>query len=114
MICCGATVLALVRERAGSALFGDAAAFVAALVVGGREASSDLLRRSALVFIVPGVLMLVPGSPGFESMLQLLADDRSAGSSGFDTFVSRSRSPTGLIVSTVILPAASHSYRPWP
>ena len=56
------------RTRSGAAVFGkDAAAFVAALAVGvvGGVAGS-VLRRSSLVFIVPGVLMLVPGQRGLQ------------------------------------------------
>jgi len=45
-------------------------------------------RRSPLVFIVPGVLMLVPGSAGFNSILQLVTGQTASGiDAGFDTFV---------------------------
>ena len=52
------------------ALFGDqAAALVAAFPIGiaGGLAGWWLLRRSPLVFVVPAVLMLAPGSAGFNS-----------------------------------------------
>ena len=104
---CAATVLALGSNEVGEALFGlDAATFVAALVVG---VAGGLVgyrfRRSPLVFIVPGVLMIVPGSAGFNSMLQLLTDQTVSGiTAGFDTFVTAMSIAYGLMVSTVILP----------
>ena len=58
-----ATVLALVANEVGAILFGnDAAAFVAALTVGVAGGLVGYwLRRSPLVFIVPGVLLARPG-----------------------------------------------------
>ena len=62
-VMCSAAILAILVNAAGKALLGaPAGVFVAALalgVVGG--VSSIPLRRSPLVFIVPGILMLVPG-----------------------------------------------------
>ena len=104
---CTATVLALVANEAGAALFGkQAAAFVAALAIGvvGNLAGAQL-HRSALVFIVPGVLMLVPGSAGYNSVLQLVTDQKITGiTAGFDTFVTAISIAYGLMVSTVVLP----------
>ena len=107
LLMCVATVLALVANEAGAALFGrDAAVFVAALtvgVVGGVLGSR--LRRSPLVFIVPGVLMLVPGSAGFNSALQLLSNQTVSGiSAAFDTFVTAMSIAYGLIVSASLFP----------
>jgi uncharacterized membrane protein YjjB (DUF3815 family) len=102
---CGATVLALGANEVGGVLFGDeAAVFAATLTVGvvGGVAGS-LLRRSPLVFIVPGVLMLVPGSAGC-SMLQLLWIDRQRDLAGFDAFVTAMSIAYGLMLSTVICP----------
>ena len=63
------------------------------------------LRRSTLVFVVPGVLMLVPGSAGFNSVLQLLADQTVSGiTAAFDTFVTAMSIAYGLMVATVLLP----------
>ena len=104
---CAATVLALGSHEVGEALFGlDAATFAAALVVGVAGGFAGyLFRRSPLVFIVPGVLMIVPGSAGFNSMLQLLTDQTVSGiTAGFDTFVTAMSIAYGLMVSTVILP----------
>ena len=80
--------------------------FVAAVVVGVTGGLvGALLRRSALVFIVPGVLMLVPGSAGFSSVLQLLANQTVSGiTAGFDTFVTAMSIAYGLMVATVLVP----------
>ena len=106
-VMCTATVVALVANEAGAALFGrQAAAFVAALAIGmvGNLAGARL-RRSPLVFIVPGVLMLVPGSAGYNSVLQLVTDQTISGiTAGFDTFVTAISIAYGLMVSTVVLP----------
>jgi uncharacterized membrane protein YjjB (DUF3815 family) len=103
----GATVLALGANELGAAIFGAAAAvFVATLtvgVVGGLLGS--VLRRSPLVFIVPGVLMLVPGSAGFNSIVQLLTEETISGiNAGFDTFLTAMSIAYGLMVATVVLP----------
>jgi uncharacterized membrane protein YjjB (DUF3815 family) len=104
---CGATVLALGAREVGEELFGvEAAVFVAALAVGvaGGVVCSKL-RLSPLIFIVPGVLMLVPGSAGLRSAMQLLADQTVSGiAAAFDTFVTAASIAYGLIVATVVLP----------
>jgi uncharacterized membrane protein YjjP (DUF1212 family) len=113
VMCC-ATVLALGANEAGRELVGaEAAVFIAALAVG---LTGGLLatrfRRSALVFIVPGVLMLVPGSAGFNSVLQLLTDQTVSGiTAGFDTFVTAMSIAYGLIVSASLLPGRIASRR---
>ena len=107
VVMCAATVLALGANEVGVRVFGDqAAVFVAALVVGVVGGLIGLrLRRSPLVFIVPGVLMLVPGSAGFNSLLQLLTDQTISGiNAGFDTFVTAMSIAYGLIVSASLLP----------
>jgi uncharacterized membrane protein YjjP (DUF1212 family) len=102
-----ATCLALGANEVAAAIFGDeAAVFVAAVVVGvAGGLAGMLLRRSPLVFVVPGVLMLVPGSAGFSSVLLLLTDQAVNGiTAGFDTFVAALSIAYGLMVSTVLLP----------
>jgi uncharacterized membrane protein YjjP (DUF1212 family) len=106
-VMCAATVLALAANEVGARLFGDdAAAFVAAStigLVGGIVGYA--LRRSALVFIVPGVLMLVPGSAGFNSVVQLLSNQTVSGiSAGFDTLVTAMSIAYGLMASSLLLP----------
>jgi uncharacterized membrane protein YjjP (DUF1212 family) len=106
-VMCAATVLALVANEAGATLFGNrAAAFVAALAIGvvGTLVGARL-RRSPLVFIVPGVLMLVPGSAGYNSVLKLVTDQSISGiTAGFDTFVTAISIAYGLMVSAIVLP----------
>ena len=106
-VMCAATVLAILVNAAGRAVFGaTAGVFVAAVaigftggLVGGR------LRQSPLVFIVPGVLILVPGSAGFNSLLKLLTGETVSGiDAGFNTFVTAMSIAYGLMVATVILP----------
>ena len=64
-----------------------------------------MLRRSALVFVVPDALLLVPGSAGFNSGLQLLSDQTVSGITAvFDTFVTAMSIAYGLMVATVLLP----------
>jgi uncharacterized membrane protein YjjP (DUF1212 family) len=107
-IMCSAAVLALVANEAGNRIFGrEAGAFVAALAVGvaGRAAAA-WLRRSSLVFIVPGILMLVPGSAGFNSVLQLLSNEPVGGvNAAADTLITAMSIAYGLLCSTLLLPA---------
>lgn len=104
---CAATVLALVANEVGAAVFGQkASVFFAALLIGvvGNVLGARL-RRSPLVFIVPGVLMLVPGSAGYNSVLKLVTDETISGiNAGFDTFVTAISIAYGLMVSSVVLP----------
>jgi uncharacterized membrane protein YjjP (DUF1212 family) len=107
-VMCSATVLAILTNAAGKALFGAAAGvFVAALAIGVIGGLTGIvLRRSPLVFIVPGVLILVPGSAGFNSLLQLLTGQTVSGiNAGFNTFVTAMSIAYGLMVSAVILPS---------
>ncbi len=104
---CAATTLALVANAGGAALVGaHAGTFVATLAVGlAGGLVGNRLRRSPLVFIVPGVLMLVPGSAGFDSILQLLDNQTVSGiTAAFDTFVTATSIAYGLMVAAVILP----------
>ena len=107
LVMCAATMMALLANEAGAALFGkQASVLVAAVVIGvvGTLVGARL-RRSALVFIVPGVLMLVPGSAGYNSVLQLVTDESISGiAAGFDTFITAISIAYGLMVSTVVMP----------
>jgi uncharacterized membrane protein YjjP (DUF1212 family) len=111
---CTATVLALAANEIGETIVGaQAGVFVATLAVGlAGGLIGDRLRRSPLVFIVPGVLMLVPGSAGFDSVLQLLDNQTVSGiTAAFDTFVTATAIAYGLMVSAVILPGRFGSER---
>jgi uncharacterized membrane protein YjjB (DUF3815 family) len=114
-IMCSATVLAVLANAAGRALLGAAAGvFVAALAIGTVGGLvSGVLRRSPLVFIVPGVLILVPGSAGFNSLLKLLTGQTVSGiDAGFNTFVTAMAIAYGLMLSSVILPRRFTSIGP--
>ena len=105
---CGGTVLAILADAALTPLIGDAAAvFVAALAVGlSGNVFALLRRRSALIIIVPGILMLVPGSLGYESATLLLEHDALGGvTAAFDTLVTALAIVYGLIVSAAVLPS---------
>jgi uncharacterized membrane protein YjjP (DUF1212 family) len=100
-----ATVLAVAANAVGKSVLGaQAGVFGAALAVGLAGAVvGSRLRRSPLVFIVPGVLMLVPGSIGFNSALQLLAHQTISGmTAGFDTFVTAVSIAYGLMIATLL------------
>lgn len=106
-IMCSATALAVLTNAAGRTLFGPAAGvFVAALaigIIGGLV--GGVAKRSPLVFIVPGILILVPGSAGFNSLLKMLTGQTVSGiDAGFNTFVSAMSIAYGLMLSTVVLP----------
>jgi uncharacterized membrane protein YjjB (DUF3815 family) len=106
-VMCAATVTAVLTNAAGRALIGaTAGVFLAALaigIIGG--VVGGMLHRSPLVFIVPGVLILVPGSAGFNSLLKLLTGQTVSGiDAGFNTFVTAMSIAYGLMLSAVVLP----------
>ena len=57
--------------------------------------------------------MLVPGSAGFRSVLQLLTGETVSGiNAGFNTFVTAMSIAYGLMIATVILPRRFTELRP--
>jgi uncharacterized membrane protein YjjP (DUF1212 family) len=78
MIAC---ILAYITSQfAGRALGEELGAFLAALVVSaGSNISARVMRRSAMVTIVPGLLILVPGSIGFRSVTSMLGQEVETG-----------------------------------
>ncbi len=104
---CSAAVLAIVANLVATKALGKiAGVFMAALLVGlAGNAVARHFRRSPLVFVVPGLLMLIPGSMGYWSALSLAADRTVKGiDAAFDTFVSLLAIAYGLLASTLILP----------
>jgi uncharacterized membrane protein YjjB (DUF3815 family) len=102
-----AALIAVGTRTSAADLLGDeAAAFIAAMVVGLAGNLFDrVLHRSPLVFIVPGILLLVPGSLGFESAARLLSGDTIAGVDvGVDTVVTALAIVYGLVVSAALMP----------
>ncbi|MEP6834550.1 MAG: threonine/serine exporter family protein [Gemmatimonas sp.] len=76
-----AAALAYLTARfAGGALGEELGAFLGALVVSaGSNASARWLKRSAMVTLTPGLLVLVPGSIGFRSVTFMLGQDVQTG-----------------------------------
>ncbi len=70
----------LASRFAGGALGVEVGAFVGALVVGvGSNLYAKLRNRPALVPLTPGILILVPGSLGYQSLTALLDRETIAG-----------------------------------
>lgn len=76
-----AGALAFAGARIGAQAFGpELGAFTGALLVGaGSNLHARLLRRPASVTLVPGIMLLVPGSVGFQSVSSLIAHDVVSG-----------------------------------
>jgi uncharacterized membrane protein YjjB (DUF3815 family) len=104
---CTAAVLAIVVNAVATSVLGEmAGVFAAAFVIGiAGNALARQLRRSPLPFIVPGSLMLVPGSVGYESASNLLAGRTVTGiNTAFDTLVALLAIAYGLVASAVVMP----------
>lgn len=104
---CSAAVLAIIASLIATRFLGQIpGVFAAAFVVGiagnriGRQ-----FRRSPLVFIVPGLLMLIPGSIGYESASDLLAGLTVNGiDTAYTAFVTMLAIAYGLGTSALMLP----------
>jgi uncharacterized membrane protein YjjP (DUF1212 family) len=104
---CSGAVLAIVANLVATDLLGDiAGVFAAAFVVGlAGIVITRRFRHSPLPFIVPGTLMLVPGSIGYDSASSLLEGRTVTGiDTAFDTIVTMLAITYGLIASTIVLP----------
>jgi uncharacterized membrane protein YjjP (DUF1212 family) len=104
---CSAAVLAIFANFIATKALGKiAGAFVAGLLVGlAGNAIARHFRRPALVFVVPGLLMLIPGTMGYSSAVSLVAGRTVKGiDMAFDTFVSLLAIAYGLLAATLILP----------
>jgi uncharacterized membrane protein YjjP (DUF1212 family) len=99
--------LAVAGSRGGGALFGaEVGAFVGAFTVG---AASHLYARwkdrPALVTLVPGILMMVPGSIGFLGLSAMLeADAAEAVQTGFKVLMIATALSTGVLLATLAVP----------
>jgi len=99
--------LAFYGARFGSELLGSAlGASVAAFALGVLgNAYARFLRRPSAVPVVPGILLLVPGSMGFRSVASFLsADVVSAVSTAFEVALVAISLVTGLLVASLALP----------
>lgn len=82
-------------------------AFVGAVLVGlGSNLHARRSGRSPLVMMVPGIILLVPGSVGFRSFALLLRHDViSAVETAFAMTLTATALSTGLLLANVILPS---------
>jgi uncharacterized membrane protein YjjP (DUF1212 family) len=111
-----AGALAFGGSRLGSIVLGpELGAFCGALVVGAASnAYSRAFHRPELVPLVPGMLLLVPGSLGFQSFASLLERNTVSGvEAAFRMTLIAVSLATGLLLANVVLPAR-RSLRPAP
>ncbi len=102
-----AGVVAFQGARIGAALLGpELGAFVGALAVGlASNTYALILARPAAVTLVPGILLLVPGSLGFRSLSSLLDRETVLGvEAAFRMTLVAIALATGLLFSNVLLP----------
>jgi len=102
-----ASFAALAGCRAGSAVLGpELGAFVGSLVLGLLgNAYARRLDRPPTVLVVPGLLMLVPGSLGFRSLVALLDDRVLRGvDAAFGMALVATALVAGILIANVVLP----------
>jgi uncharacterized membrane protein YjjB (DUF3815 family) len=100
---------------AGSALIGSQlGAFPGALAVGlAASVYERALRRPAMVPLVPGVLLLVPGSIGFRSFASLLDQQVVIGiDTAFTMLLTATSLVAGLLLAEIVLPPRPRTSHP--
>lgn len=100
----GAAVLAFGAARAGAHVVGpELGAAVGAFAVGvAGNIFARSTQRPALILIVPGILLLVPGSLGFKSLNLMMRNDAVSGlSTGFSTLMVGVSIVAGLLMANV-------------
>jgi uncharacterized membrane protein YjjB (DUF3815 family) len=105
-------VLAFACSRLGSRTLGIAnGAFAGAFAVGVASGLVSRWRnRPALVTSTPGILMLVPGSVGFRSITNIIANDPVAGlQTALTMIITAVAIVTGLLLARVVVPRRSWS-----
>jgi uncharacterized membrane protein YjjP (DUF1212 family) len=105
-----ATAVAFLGARAGAAVLGpELGAFVGATCVSAfGNAYNRLVQRPAAIPIVPGLLLLVPGSIGFQSLASLMGHDTLRGiEAAFRMILVAASLATGLLLANVLLPPAA-------
>jgi uncharacterized membrane protein YjjP (DUF1212 family) len=93
--------------RIGATTFGvELGAFVGALAVALASVAFERIRhRPAAVVMVPGILMLVPGSIGFRSLISLLEHQALAGvETAFSTILTAVALVAGLLIAGLLAP----------
>jgi len=102
-----AGALGIAGSRVGSATFGpELGAFTGALSVGvASNVYAYVLRRPASVTLVPGILLLVPGSIGFRSLSSLLDREVVTGvETAFTMVLIGAGLVAGLLLANVLVP----------
>lgn len=98
--------IAYFGARAGQAWLGpEAGAAIGALLLGiSANAVSRWLDQPTAIALLPGLLLLVPGSLGFRSLQSLMADDVTAGiAAGVSTFIVAIAIVSGLLVANMLV-----------
>lgn len=106
--------LAMASARWGATALGpEFGAFTGALVVGTAGILYERVTRNpAQVALLPGILLLVPGSVGFSSVQSLIGADAMAGIEGvFSMFVAAVGIVTGLLLTGVLAPTGTAGAR---
>jgi uncharacterized membrane protein YjjB (DUF3815 family) len=105
-----AGMTAFLGARTGAHLFGpEMGTFLGALLVGaGSNAHARWKRRPASITLVPGIMLLVPGSVGFQSLSSLLARDIVSGmETAFMMTLLGVALVTGLLLANALVPPRS-------
>jgi uncharacterized membrane protein YjjP (DUF1212 family) len=97
----------VVTGQATRYLPGSLAAFCAAIIINlWANGCARVTQRPAQVFLLPGLVLLVPGSFGFLSLEAFLRGEFLGGAAkGFEMFMIAGAITTGLLLANVILPA---------
>lgn len=92
----------LLQSIHGSGLLGD---FVGALIVGAlAEVAARVKREPALVFVVPAIIVFVPGELVYQSMVAFLQNHFLSGvQSGLSALMAAGALSIGLALSTAVL-----------
>ncbi|MFN0062509.1 MAG: threonine/serine exporter family protein [Myxococcaceae bacterium] len=94
--------------RIGSLALGpELGVFIGALLLGmGSNALARLLQRPSVVTLVPGLMLLVPGSIGFRSLFSLLEQNVVAGvGAAFSMLMVAVSLVAGLLTANAVLPS---------
>jgi uncharacterized membrane protein YjjP (DUF1212 family) len=98
----------LTSRFAGASMGEELGAFLGAFVVSaGSNLVARYLQRSAMVTVVPGLLILVPGSIGFRSVTSMLGQEVEAGvATGFRVLIIGISLAAGLLAGNVVASGA--------
>ena len=106
-VICGAGILAYLVARSGARLAGTEVGMLAAAFATGAAGNlyARWLGRPAAVLVVPGILMLVPGSLGVRSVATLLARDVTSGVELAMTLLTLAGAlAAGLLIANLVIP----------